>query len=188
MQGRYSYFRIKSQRKSIQSKHSNLGETFLSTLTLVVKPSHPQTNLLCHDIIPLHHHIVLYLLRCLLLCVYSTHSDKLPRYSFTTCGSGCVFRWCYLLCGLVRLRSSNVRWSFIWKRRPLPDHQQYVSVFLLSLTAIYEKLLSTAAPVPCVRLYQWMSGVAACFLKLAFCAVFYLIHGRDVAWGYTIIM
>lgn len=52
-------------------------------------------------------------------------STAFPGLYITT--FGLCFRWGYLLCGLIRLRSSNLGRSVLYEGRPLPDHQQHVS-------------------------------------------------------------
>ena len=74
-------------------------------LKLVIKQGHTQTNLLLH----LHH--------CLANAFVHLVSSSVSSW---------FLRWRHVLCGLVRLRSQNVRWSHVQEGRPLPDHQQHV--------------------------------------------------------------
>lgn len=105
---------LKRERENQYSLSAQTLARHLSTFILAIKRSRPQTNLLCPDTVPLQHHNALYLHRCLLLCVFTvpTLTSSQGIYS-PHVGLFCVFRWCHLLCGLVRLRGSNIGWPFI---------------------------------------------------------------------------
>lgn len=104
-------FILKRERER-ENQYSINAQTLarhLSTFILAIKRPRPQANLLCPYTASLQHHNALYLHRCLPLCVFTvpTLTSSQGIYS-PHVGLFCVFRWCHLLCGLVRLRGSNI--------------------------------------------------------------------------------